>query len=112
MPTTPTPLWLKKQNLTADLFDIVQPRIAFGFLDKNLGMIRAISKEVIQVGYRRVESSNAKDDYMALQAELYDLIKPRVSVWVQTNHDHNLQAMLHEVVQVGYRRTIKADDDD
>lgn len=107
--TIPTPVWLKKQNLTADLYHIVKPRIGPEIQGSNDGMIRAVAKEVIQAGYRRVESSDVEDDYMALHAELYAHVKPRVSMWVQTNQDANLQKVLHEVLQVGYRKAIKAE---
>jgi len=110
MPTTPTPIWLKKHNLTQDLYDIVKPRLSYEVKTKHDGLLRAVSKETIQMGYRRVESGGAVkgDELKNLVADLYDVIKPRVSVWVQTNQDKNFRSVLSQIIKVGYRKAIKA----
>ena len=103
MPTTPTPIWLRKQNLTIDLYDIVKPRMGYEIQTTNDGMIRAVAKEVIQAGYRRTKKVT-KRNKKALYDELYDIIKPRVSVWIQRNRDDNLRKVIAEILHVGYRK--------
>ncbi len=106
--TTPTPAWLKKQNLTIDLYDTVKPRMGQSVQTKNDGLIRAVAKEVIQAGYRRVEFAKLTDDFKTLHDDLYAEILPKVSVWIQTNQDDNLRKVLYEVLLVGYRKAKKA----
>ena len=111
MGTIPTPVWLKKQNLTQDLYHIVKPRLSYEVKEKHDGLLRAVSKETIQVGYRRVESGGAVKGHelKTLVDELYDVIKPRVSMWIQVNQDKNLRSVLSQIIKVGYRKTIKAE---
>ena len=98
--STPTPAWLKKQNLTIDLYDTVKPRMGQSVQTKNDGLIRAVAKEVVQAGYRRIELASLTDDFQAMHDDLYAIIKPRVSVWIQTNQDDNLRKVLYEVLLV------------
>ena len=109
MGTIPTPIWLKKQNLTLDLYHIVQPRLTYEVKTKHDGLLRAVSKETIQMGYRRVESGGAVkgDELKSLVDELYTIIRPRVSVWIQVNQDKNLRTVLSHIIKVGYRKAIK-----
>tara|TARA_R110000803_G_scaffold5230_12_gene17389 strand:+ start:4411 stop:4740 length:330 start_codon:yes stop_codon:yes gene_type:complete len=104
--TIPTPVWLKKQNLTTDLYDIMSPRMDYETKHGHDGLLRAVAKEVIQAGYRKTITTASKGVVRPkLNAELYALIKPRVSVWVQTNHDDKLRTVLDTVIFVGYRMT-------
>lgn len=104
--TANIPVWKEKQNLTTDLYDIVKPLMSYQIRTESSGLIRAVAKEVIQVGYRRGVYINDKN--RALSAELYDLIKPLVSMWIQTNQDKHFKAVIAKVIWVGYRSTKKA----
>ncbi len=105
--TTPTPIWREKQNLATDLYDIVKPRMDYEIQTTNTGMIRAVAKEVIQAGYRRI-APVSKRTKKVLYTELYDIIKPRVSVWIQRNRDENLRKVIAEICKVGYRKVLEA----
>ena len=110
MGTIPTPVWLKKQNLTQDLYDIVKPRLSYEVKTKNDGLLRSVAKETIQLGYRRVESGGAVKGHelKVLVDDLYDVLKPMVSMWIQVNQDKNLRSILSQIIKVGYRKAIKA----
>ena len=111
MGTIPTPAWLKKQNLTIDLYDIVKPRMGYEIQTENDGMIRAVAKEVIQAGYRKSAHHNISGDIpKTLYNELYETIKPRVSMWIQTNRDAALRKVISEILNVGYRKVPEDED--
>jgi len=112
------PVWMKKQRLTLDLIDLLKSRMNCSCgATKNDGVIKAIAKEVIQLGYRKlvkpgkVPKGKANSEVAkraALIEELHTAMLPRISYWMQRNRADVVRDVLDEVIYLGYRVAVEA----
>tara|TARA_R100001198_G_C5239607_1_gene216968 strand:- start:2783 stop:3145 length:363 start_codon:yes stop_codon:yes gene_type:complete len=113
------PAWMKKQRLTLDLIDLLRSRMSCSCgATKNDGVIKAIAKEVIQLGYRKLvkpskvpmkKSNNSEvAKRAALIEELHTAMLPRISYWMQKNRADVVRDAINEVIYLGYRVAVEA----
>ncbi len=112
------PTWMKKQRLALDLIDLLKSRMCCSCgATKNDGVLKAIAKEVIQLGYRKIAKpckvplKKANSEVVkrsALIEELHTAMIPRISYWMQKNRADVVRDVVAEVIYLGYRVAVEA----
>jgi len=112
------PTWMKRQRLTLDLIDLLRSRMPCTCkAEKNDGVIKAVAKEVIQLGYRKlvkpgkVPKGKANSEVAKraeLIEELHTAMLPRISYWMQRNRADVVRDVIDEVIYLGYRVAVEA----